>query len=142
PLSRADPAASTAGAWRAPGSGGGSGRMFGGPSPPCSHRPRLARARDPSYSFPSSPSRAMLHRGMGLVTVRVIPRAGRVSVGLDDRGIVVRVRAAPEALGAPGSAVALHRGTRSRAKVFEVTGLGQPEAEMRLRATEGDSLPP
>jgi uncharacterized protein len=69
---------------------------------------------------------------------------------------VVRVRAAPEggrateqarralaeALGVPGSAVGLHRGTRSRAKVFEVAGLGQPEAEMRLRATEGDSLPP
>lgn len=98
----------------------------------------------------------MLHRGMGLVTVRVVPRAGRVSVGLDDRGIVVRVRAAPEggraterarralaeALGVPGSAVALHRGNRSRAKVFEVAGLDQPEAEMRLRATEGDSLPP
>jgi uncharacterized protein len=93
---------------------------------------------------------------MGLVTVRVVPRADRVSVELDDRGIVVRVRAAPEdgrateqarralaeALGVPGSAVALHRGTRSQAKVFEVAGLGQPEAEMRLRATEGDSLPP
>jgi len=66
----------------------------------------------------------MLHREMGLVTVRVIPKAGRVSVGLDDRGIVVRVRAAPEdgrateearralaeALGVPGSAVALQRG--------------------------------
>jgi len=93
---------------------------------------------------------------MGLVTVRVVPRAGRVWVGLDDRGIVVRVRAAPEsgrateqarralaeALGVPGSAVALHRGNRSRARVFEVAGLRQPEAEMRLRATEGDSLPP
>jgi uncharacterized protein YggU (UPF0235/DUF167 family) len=98
----------------------------------------------------------MLHGGMGLVTVRVVPKAGRASVGIDDRGIVVRVRAAPEggrateearralaqALRVPGSAVALHRGTRSRAKVFEVAGLGQPEAEMRLRTTEADSLPP
>jgi uncharacterized protein YggU (UPF0235/DUF167 family) len=93
---------------------------------------------------------------MGLVTVRVVPKAGRTSVGIDDRGIVVRVRAAPEggrateearralaqALRVPRSAVALHRGTRSRAKVFEVAGLGQPEAEMRLRTTEADSLPP
>ena len=98
----------------------------------------------------------MLHGGMGLVTVRVIPKAGRASVVLEDRGIVVRVRAAPEggrateearrgfaeALGVPGSAVALHRGTRSRVKVFEVAGHGQPEAEMRLRTTEVDSLPP
>ena len=98
----------------------------------------------------------MLHGGMGLVTVRVVPKAGRASVVLDDRGIVVRVRAAPEggrateearrafaeALGVPGSAVALHRGTRSRVKVFEVAGYGQAEAEMRLRTTEVDSLPP
>ena len=93
---------------------------------------------------------------MGLVTVRVVPRANRTSVGLDGRGIVVRVRAAPEggrateearralaeALGVPGSAVNLHRGPRSRTKVFEVAGLGQPEAEMRLRATKPGSLPP
>jgi uncharacterized protein YggU (UPF0235/DUF167 family) len=93
---------------------------------------------------------------MGLVTVRVVPKAGRASVVLDDRGIVVRVRAAPEggrateearrafaeALGVPGSAVTVHRGTRSRVKVFEVAGLGQLEAEMRLRTTEVDSLPP
>jgi uncharacterized protein len=98
----------------------------------------------------------MLHGGMGLVTVRVVPKAARASVVLDDRGIVVRVRAAPEggrateearrafakALGVPGSAVAVHHGTRSRVKVFEVAGLGQLEAEMRLRTTEVDSLPP
>jgi uncharacterized protein len=98
----------------------------------------------------------MLHGGMGLVTVLVVPRAGRASVGTNDRGIVVRVRAEPEggrateearralaeALGVPGSAVVLHSGTRSRDKVFEVAGLGQPEAEMRLRTTEADSLPP
>ena len=98
----------------------------------------------------------MLHGGMGLVTVRVVPKAGRTSVGLDDRGVVVRVRAAgggggarvgagrppAESLGVPGSAVELHRGTRSRTKVFEVAGLGQEQAEMRLRATGTDSLPP
>ena len=65
PLSRADPAASTAGARLAPGSGGGSRRMFGGPSPPGSHLPRLARARDPSYSFPSSPVTRDATRGDG-----------------------------------------------------------------------------
>jgi uncharacterized protein YggU (UPF0235/DUF167 family) len=93
---------------------------------------------------------------MGLVTVRVVPKAGRTWVGLDDRGIVVRVRAAPEggrateearralaeSLGVPGSRVQLHRGTRSRTKVFEVAGLGQEQVEMRLRATGTDSLPP
>jgi uncharacterized protein YggU (UPF0235/DUF167 family) len=93
---------------------------------------------------------------MGLVTVRVVPKAGRISVGLDDRGIIVRVRAAPadgratedarralaERLGVPGSAVELHRGARSRTKVFEVAGYGQQQAEMRLRATGTDSLPP
>jgi uncharacterized protein len=86
---------------------------------------------------------------MGLVTVRVVPKANRTSVGVEDRGIVVRVRAAPEdgratdearkalaeALGVPGSAVALRRGARSRTKVFDVEGLGQTDAEMRLRAT-------
>ena len=98
----------------------------------------------------------MLHGGMGLVTVRVVPKAGRTSVGLDDRGVVVRVWAAAEggrateearralaqSLGVPGSAVELHRGTRSRTKVFEVAGLLQEQAEMRLRATGTDSLPP
>jgi len=88
---------------------------------------------------------------MGLVTVRVVPRANRTSVGLDERRIAVRVRAAPEggraseearralaeALGVPGSAVGLHRGARSRTKVFEVAGLGQAEAEMLPRATGG-----
>ena len=98
----------------------------------------------------------MLHGGMGLVTVRVVPKAGRTSVGLDDRGVVVRVRAAPEggrateearralaeALGVPGSAIELCRGARSRTKVFEVAGLDQQQAAMRLRATGTDSLPP
>jgi uncharacterized protein YggU (UPF0235/DUF167 family) len=98
----------------------------------------------------------MLHGGMGLVTVRVVPKAGRISVGLDERGIVVHVRAAPErgrateearralaeVLAVPGSAVELHRGARSRTKVFEVAGYGQQQAEMRLRATGTDSLPP
>jgi len=93
---------------------------------------------------------------MGLVTVRVVPKAGRTSVGLDDRGIVVRVRAAPEGgrateearrsladtLGVPGSGVTLRRGTRSRTTVFEVAGLDQQQAAMRLRATGTDSLPP
>ena len=94
----------------------------------------------------------MLHAEMGLVTVRVGTRSGRTSVGLDERGIIVRVRAAPEggrateearralatALGVSGSQVSLSRGARSRTKVFEVSGLGQREAEMRLRSTAGD----
>jgi uncharacterized protein YggU (UPF0235/DUF167 family) len=94
----------------------------------------------------------MLHAEMGLVTVRLIPRSSRTSVGLDDRGILVRVRAAPEggrateearralagALGVPGTGVSLRRGGSSRTKVFEVEGVVQREAEMRLRATGND----
>lgn len=89
---------------------------------------------------------------MGLVTVRVGPRSSRTWAGLDARGIVVRVRAAPEdgrateearrvlaeALGVAWSGVSLRRGGRSRTKVFEVDGLDQREAEMRLRATGND----
>jgi hypothetical protein len=88
---------------------------------------------------------------MGRVTVRVQPRAGHDSVEIDPRGILVRVRAAPErgratedarralasALGVPASAVALRSGARSRTKVFEVEGLDQARAEMRLGATKG-----
>ena len=38
----------------------------------------------------------MLHVGMGTVTVRVVPRAGRTVVEAGPNGIRVRVRAAPE----------------------------------------------
>ena len=85
---------------------------------------------------------------MGLITVRVVPRSGRTSVEVEERGIVVRVPAAPEAgrateaarraladaLGVPASTTVLRRGARSRTKVFEVPGLEQREAEVRLRA--------
>ena len=98
----------------------------------------------------------MLHGEMGLVSVRVVPKARPRFGRLDDPGVVVSVRAAPEggrateearralaeSLGVPGSAVELHRGTRSRTKVFDVAGLGQEQAEMRPRATGTDSLPP
>ncbi len=89
---------------------------------------------------------------MGLVTVRVQPRSSRTAVELDERGILVRVRAAPEGgrateearralagvLRLPRSGVRLRRGARSRVKVFEVVGLDQRDVEMRLRATGGD----
>jgi uncharacterized protein len=98
----------------------------------------------------------MLHGGMGLVTVRVLPKAGRTFVGVDERGIIIRVRPVPEggrateearrvlaeALGVPGSAIELRRGARSQTKLFEVAGFGQEQAEMCLRATGTDSLPP
>ena len=131
--------------------------MFGGATSPGSHHPRLASARDPSYSFPSSPLGACYTWeggasgpvGMGLITVRVVPRSGRTSVEVDERGIVVRVPEAPEggrateaarqaladALGVPASTTVLRRGARSRTKVFEVPNLEQREAEVRLRAT-------
>ena len=86
---------------------------------------------------------------MGLVTVRVIPRSARTSVEVDERGVVVRVTAAPEngrateaarralaeALGVPANATLLRRGSRSRTKVFEVADVEQRDAEVRLRAT-------
>ena len=89
---------------------------------------------------------------MGLVTVRVRPGSKRTSVELDERGVLIRVPAAPErgraneearlalaeALGVPRSAVILRRGARSRTKVFEVAEVDQAAAEMRLRATPGD----
>jgi len=43
--------------------------MFERPSPPGSHRPRLAAARDPSYSFPSSPLRTCYTAPFTSVTV-------------------------------------------------------------------------
>ncbi len=86
---------------------------------------------------------------MGLITVRVQPRSRRSSVELDGRGILIRVRAVPEAgraneearlalakaLGVPGSSVTLRRGARFRTKVFEVQGVDRAGAEMRLRTT-------
>ena len=89
---------------------------------------------------------------MGSVTVRVHPRSKRTAVELGEHGILARVRAAPEggraseearlalaeALGVPGSSVALRRGARSRTKVFDVEGVDQEVAEMRLRATGFD----
>jgi uncharacterized protein YggU (UPF0235/DUF167 family) len=85
---------------------------------------------------------------MGLITVRMVPRSSRTSVEVDERGIVVRVPAAPEAgraseaarralaeaLGVPASETLLRRGSRSRTKVFEVPGVEQRDAEVRLRA--------
>ena len=88
---------------------------------------------------------------MGLVTVRVQPRSDRTVVELDERGILIRVRSVPErgratqearlalaeALGVPGSSVSVRRGATSRTKVFDVGGVDQAGAEMRLRATRG-----
>jgi len=73
---------------------------------------------------------------MGTLTVRVVPRAGRTAVERSERGIVVRVRAAPEggrateeardalaeALGVSAAQVRLRTGARSRTKVFDVEG--------------------
>jgi len=91
----------------------------------------------------------MLHVEMGTVTVRVVPKAGRTSVEIQERRIVVRVRSLPEggrateearrvlaeAIGVPASAVRLRTGARSRTKVFDVDGLDESQAKIRLRAT-------
>lgn len=86
---------------------------------------------------------------MATVTVRVIPRAGKTAVTLEERGVVVRVRAAPErgrateearkalaaAVGVPVAAVTLRTGATARTKMFEIDGLGPAEVALRLRAT-------
>ncbi|HET9672859.1 MAG TPA: DUF167 domain-containing protein [Actinomycetota bacterium] len=84
---------------------------------------------------------------MARLTVRVTPRSGRSAVEVGERGVVVRVRAAPAdgrateearrslagALGVPASSVTLRRGARGREKVFDVAGLTEREALQRLR---------
>lgn len=91
----------------------------------------------------------MLHTGMGLVTVRVVPRAGRTSVEVGPDGLRVRVRAAPEggkateearraladAAGVPASEVRLVRGARARTKVFEIEGVAAHDLRVRFSAT-------
>lgn len=80
------------------------------------------------------------------MSVRVVPRSARTEVVAGERGTVIRVRAAPEggkataeataalasALGVPRTAVRLLTGSRSRAKVFAVDGLGTDEVRRRL----------
>ncbi|HEX9823281.1 MAG TPA: DUF167 domain-containing protein [Actinomycetota bacterium] len=89
-------------------------------------------------------------RGSGTgctVAVRVIPRSPRPGVLVEERGLVIRVQAAPEggratdearrrladALGVPPSAVRLRTGMTSRAKAFEVAGLGPEDVRARIR---------
>jgi uncharacterized protein len=90
----------------------------------------------------------MLHRDMASITVRVTPRSGRTAVEAGGDGVVVRVRAAPEAgkateeaaraladaLGVPPTRVRLKTGARSRTKTFEVEGLSSEDLHRRLRA--------
>jgi uncharacterized protein len=84
---------------------------------------------------------------MSTITVRVTPRSGRSAVEVGAEGIVVRVRAAPEAgrateeaartlataLGVPRSTVRLRTGARSLTKSFEITGLSSEEVDLRLQ---------
>ena len=89
---------------------------------------------------------------MGMVTVRVVPRAGRTGVEPGPEGPVVRVRAAPHdgrataeaaravarAVGVPATAVRLVRGGRSRVKTFDVEEV--PSEEL-LNRIQGPDLP-
>jgi uncharacterized protein YggU (UPF0235/DUF167 family) len=58
--------------------------------------------------------------------VPAAPEAGRASEAAR--------RALAEALGVPASETLLRLGSRSRTKVFEVPGVEQRDAEVRLRA--------
>ncbi len=91
----------------------------------------------------------MLHVRMGTVTVRVMPRSGRIAVEGGPGEVRVRVRAAPEggkateearralaaALGIAPSRVRLLRGATSRTKVFEIEGFTADDLQVRLGAT-------
>jgi len=80
------------------------------------------------------------------VVVRVVPRSAEPGAVRDRRGLVLRVRAAPErgrateearrllaaALGVPASAVRLRSGATARTKRFDVEGLSAEELDRRL----------
>ena len=80
------------------------------------------------------------------ITVRVHPRSARTEVSRDERGVLIRVRAAPErgratseagaalagVLGVPTSSVTLRTGSRSRTKVFDVDGVSPEQADRAL----------
>jgi hypothetical protein len=86
---------------------------------------------------------------MGAVTVRVVPRSGRVAVEVGPQGVTVRVRAAPEggrateqarralaeALDVAPSRITLARGANSRVKTFEIAGITADDLHVRLGAT-------
>lgn len=88
---------------------------------------------------------------MASVVVRVVPRSAAAGAARDGQGVVLRVRAAPEAgrateearrllaavLGVPASAVRLRSGATARTKRFEVEGLSAEELDRRLAALEG-----
>ncbi|HEX6399840.1 MAG TPA: DUF167 domain-containing protein [Actinomycetota bacterium] len=85
---------------------------------------------------------------MAALAVRVSTRSRRPGVEVTGRGVLVRVRAAPEggrateearrvlaaALSLPQSAVTLRHGATSREKIFDVVGLAEAEALQRLRS--------
>jgi len=86
-----------------------------------------------------------------LITIRVIPRAGRSAVGGTRDGVLlVRLNAPPvdgaanaelieviaKALGVPKRAVTLASGERSRQKTVRVTGITLAEVSTRLRTTD------
>ena len=64
----------------------------------------------------------MLHRDMASITVRVTPRSGRTAVEAGADGVVVRVRAAPEA----------GKATEEAARAL-AEALGVPPTRVRLR---------
>lgn len=86
---------------------------------------------------------------MASITVRVVPRSGRMKVEVGPDGIVVRVRSAPErgratdeaaraladALDVAPGRVRLRTGARSRTKTFDVDGMTSQELERRIRGT-------
>lgn len=85
---------------------------------------------------------------VGTLAVRVVPRSSRRAVRVEEAGVVVHVRSAPEggrateearrllaeALGVPRSVVRLRTGVRARNKIFEIEGMDASAALERIEA--------
>lgn len=86
---------------------------------------------------------------MAPVSVRVKPGSNRPGVEVAADGVIVRVRAVPEAgrataearrllaaaLGVAPSRISLRSGATARLKVFDVHEMSRRDLEMRLKAT-------
>jgi uncharacterized protein YggU (UPF0235/DUF167 family) len=120
--------------------------MYAGRSAPGSHRPRLALALRSLRRVPVVACRVHATH-VGRLRVRVIPRSRKTGVEAKPDAIVVRVRATPQggrateearralavSLGIPPSGVTLHRGRRSREKIFDLGEMTEAQALQRLR---------
>ncbi|HEU0027626.1 MAG TPA: DUF167 domain-containing protein [Ktedonobacterales bacterium] len=107
------------------------------------HEPHPAGAASAS---PAAPLTIGAARGALTITVRVIPRASRDTLTIEDRQLRVRLRAAPvdgaanaaliallaERLGLPRRSLAITQGQTARVKRLSITGLTEEELRQRI----------